>query len=108
MRRDVHEEHALDGFDVVFASALLDVLADYERRLESLCSRRTRRWVLLHRQRHRRRPHAEVVPGLSRPADVPLDGDARASWSSSQRGTVAGSSRPVPVEGDVHSFLLAR
>jgi hypothetical protein len=106
VRRDVHEEHALDGFDVVFASALLDVLADYEAGLEALCAADAR-WVILHRQRIGRRSRVEVVPGYRGQRTY------RSTVTSSQleqlaarhgRGIVA----TVPVEGDVHSFLLAR
>jgi SAM-dependent methyltransferase len=106
VRRDVHEEHALDGFDVVFASALLDVLADYESVLEALCAAEGR-WLLLHRQRVGRRSRVEIVPGYrgqrtyrSTVTASQLEGIA----SRHGRRVVAS----VPVEGDVHSFLLAR
>ena len=106
VRRDVHEEHALDGFDVVFASALLDVLPDYEAVLESLVAADAR-WVLLHRQRIGRRPRVEVVPGYRGQRTY------RSTVTSSQLEELAARHgrrivAAIPVEGDVHSFLLAR
>ena len=106
VRRDVHEEHALDGFDVVFASALLDVLPDYEAVLESLCAADAR-WVVLHRQRIGRREQVEIVPGYHGQRTY------RSTVTSEQLERIAARhgrriSASVPVEGDVHSFLLVR
>jgi len=106
VRRDVHEEHALDGFDVVFASALLDVLADYERVLEALCAADAP-WVVLHRQRVGRRPGVEIVPGYRGQRTY------RSTVTTELLTDVAarhgrGISASVHVEGDVQSFLLAR
>lgn len=106
VRRDVHEEHALDGFDVLFASALLDVLADYERVLEALCAADAP-WVVLHRQRVGRRPGVEIVPGYRGQRTY------RSTVTTELLGDVAARhgrrvAASVHVEGDVQSFLLAR
>jgi SAM-dependent methyltransferase len=106
VRRDVHEEHALDGFDIVFASALLDVLPDYETVLDLLCAADAR-WVVLHRQRIGRRQRVEIVPGYRGQLTY------RSTVTSSQLEQIAARHRrrvaaSVPVEGDVHSFLLAQ
>ncbi len=106
VRRDVHEEHALDGFDVVFASALLDVLADYEPVLDALCAADAP-WVVLHRQRIGRRPRVEVVPGYrgQRTYRSTLTPEQLRDVAARHGRRVAAS---VGVEGDVQSFLLAR
>jgi SAM-dependent methyltransferase len=106
VRRDVHEQHALDGFDVVFASALLDVLADYERVLEALCAADAP-WVILHRQRVGRRPGVEIVPGYRGQRTY------RSTVTTELLGDVAARrgrriAATVHVEGDVQSFLLSR
>jgi SAM-dependent methyltransferase len=106
IRRDVHEENALDGFDVVFASALLDVLPDYEAVLESLCAADAR-WVVLHRQRIGSRQRVEIVPGYRGQRTY------RSTVTPEQLERLAARhgrriSASVQVDGDVHSFLLAR
>jgi SAM-dependent methyltransferase len=106
VRRDVHEPHALDGFDVVFASALLDVLADYETVLDALCAADAP-WVILHRQRIGKRERVEVVPGYRGQRTY------RSTLTLEHLASVAGRhgrgiTARVPVEGDVHSFVLAR
>jgi SAM-dependent methyltransferase len=106
VRRDVHEPHALDGFDVVFASALLDVLADFEAVLDALCAADAP-WVLLHRQRVGKRERVEVVPGYRGQRTY------RSTLTLEHLESVAGRhgrviSASVPVEADVHSFVLAR
>ena len=106
VRRDVHEQHALDGFDVVFASALLDVLADYEPVLEALCAADAP-WLLLHRQRIGRRSRVEVVPGYrgQRTYRSTLTPEQLRDVAARHGRRIAAS---VDVEGDVQSFLLAR
>ena len=89
---DVLEPGALDGFDVVMASALLDVLAEVEPGLDALLASDAR-WLVLHRQRiDPRRTHVEVGLRLPRSAHVSLVRDARAArrvrrraWSSGLR-----------------------
>jgi SAM-dependent methyltransferase len=106
VRRDIHEPHALDGFDVIFASALLDVLADFEAVLDALCAAEAP-WVLLHRQRIGKRERVEVVPGYrgQRTYRSTLTLEYLESVAARHGRGIAAS---VPVEGDVHSFVLAR
>ena len=106
VRRDVHAAGALDGFDVVFASALLDVLADYEPVLDALCAADAP-WLLLHRQRIGRRPGVEIVPGYRGQRTY------RSTLTTEQLRDVAARhgrriAAAADVEGDVQSFLLAR
>ena len=102
----MHEEHALDGFDIVFASALLDVLADFERVLEALCAADAP-WVVLHRQRVGRRAGVEVVPGYrgQRTYRSTVTMELLEDVAARHGRRLAAS---VHVEGDVQSFLLAR
>jgi SAM-dependent methyltransferase len=106
VRRDIHEEHALDGFDVVFASALLDVLADPEPVLQALCAADAP-WVILHRQRIGRRSRVEIVPGYrgQRTYRSTLTAEQLRDVAARHGRRLAAS---VRVEGDVQSFLLAR
>jgi SAM-dependent methyltransferase len=101
--RDVHENHALD---VLFASALLDVLPDYEPVLEALCAADAP-WVVLHRQRVGRRPGVEIVPGYrgQRTYRSTLTTELLGDVAARHGRRIAAS---VHVEGDVQSFLLAR
>lgn len=63
VERDLFAPGALDGFDVVLGSAVVDVQADFERALRSLCAADAR-WLLLHRQQITDdRSRAEVAPG---------------------------------------------
>ena len=106
VRRDVHEPLALDGFDVLFASALLDVLADYEPVLDALCAADAP-WLLLHRQRIGRRSGVEVVPGYrgQRTYRSTLTPEQLREVAARHGRRIAAS---VDVEGDVQSFLLVR
>jgi SAM-dependent methyltransferase len=107
VERDLFAPGALDGFDVIFASALLDVLAEPERALDVLLGADAR-WMVLHRQRVRAgRCRVGVVRGYR--------GQTTYSTTVSQRvlgGAVARSGRRVAasthVDGDVWSFLLLR
>jgi SAM-dependent methyltransferase len=106
-RRDLLELGALDGFDVVFASALLDVLAEPGPALEALLAADARS-VLVHRQRvGARRGHVEVVPGYrgqrTYRATITLAELESAASAHGRRLAAA-----VDVEGDVRSFLLVR
>jgi trans-aconitate methyltransferase len=106
-RRDIWAPGALSGFDVVLASALLDVLPDPDRALAALL-RAEARWVILHRQRiGRRGTHVAVVGGYR----------GQTTYSTSMRrealesaGAAAGRRvvASVPVEGDVWSFAFLR
>ena len=106
-RKNVHERGALDGFDVVFASALVDVLADYEIALRALLAADAK-FVVLHRQRVTTgRPHVDVEPGY------------RGQWTyrsyitRDHLGELARENgrriaAEVEVDGDVRSFILER
>ena len=108
VRRDVHEARALDGFDVVFASALLDVLADYR-------ARRSRRSAACGRAVGRP-PPAAYRPAARRsrssPATAASTRTARTvtpeQLERRRRAARASVAASVHVEGDVQSFLLAR
>jgi SAM-dependent methyltransferase len=107
VRKDVYEDGALDGFDIVFASALVDVLADYEAALRALL-RSDASFVVLHRQfMTSGEPHVDVEPGY------------RGQWTyrsyitrdrlfelaeQSERRAIA----EVVVDGDVRSFVFGQ
>lgn len=105
-QRDVFEPDALRGFDVVFASGLVDVLARYDEALDALLAADAP-WVLLHRQRIAERAHAEVAPGYrgqrTYRSYVTPEHLERAARRHGRR--IAGT---VLVDGQVHSFLLKR
>ena len=88
-RRDLFEPGSVDGFDVVLAAALLDVLPDSERALETLlCA--DARWVVLHRQRIGA-PRVAVVSGYrgQRTTESTISRDQLVPW---RRCTAASSS----------------
>lgn len=97
----------LDNFEVVCASALVDVLADYRRALDTLLGSRAR-YVLLHRQRITKgRSRVEIVKGY--------EGQTTHRSFLSQAGLEASASRhgrklarTFHVEGEMYSFLLPR
>jgi glycosyltransferase involved in cell wall biosynthesis/SAM-dependent methyltransferase len=60
--RNLFDRGSLDGFDVVFASALLDVLPNVEQALDTLLSADAP-WVVLHRQRIGSRRRIGVAAG---------------------------------------------
>jgi hypothetical protein len=107
VHKDVFEEEALDGYDVVFASALLDVLAEIDRALDAFLAADAR-WAVLHRQRiDPDRSHVEVTSGYRgqhtyssyiTPAQL-----AEAAERHGRRIV-----HEVQVDGDVHSFVLER
>jgi SAM-dependent methyltransferase len=103
---DLFDEGALDGYDVVFASALVDILSDYADALATLCSAEAR-WVVLHRQRISRRPRAEIARGYSgqRTYRSYVTRQLLDEVAAARGRRVVAS---VPVEADVHSFLLVR
>ena len=105
-RRDIFEPDALSGFDVVFASSLVDILARYDEALDVLLSAEAP-WVLLHRQRIGDRVHAQVAPGYrgqrTYRSYVTLD-HLEAKAAEHGRRIAA----KVLVDGQVHSFVLAR
>jgi hypothetical protein len=107
LHKDVLEPGALDGYDIVLASALLDVLPDVEAGLDALLGSDAR-WIALHRQRlDRRRAHVEVAPGYRGQHTY------RAYVTRGQLEQAAGRfgrriAAETIVDGDVHSFLLVR
>jgi SAM-dependent methyltransferase len=105
-RRDLFEPGALQGFDVVFASSLVDVLAQYDDALDTLLAADAP-WILLHRQRIARHARAEVARGYrgqrTYRSYVTLEDLERAAQRHGRR--IAGT---VKVDGQVHSFLLTR
>ena len=104
---DVLEAGALDGFDVVMASALLDVLAEVEPGLDALLASDAR-WLVLHRQRiDPRRTHVEVASGY-RGQHTYRSYVTRAQLDESAALHGRRVCGEVVVDGDVHSFLLAR
>ena len=107
VQQNVFDAGALDGFDVILASALLDVLADVGNALDVLL-RADARWVLLHRQRiHPRRTHVEVASGYrgQRTYRSYLTRDALAAAAARHGREIVAA---VDVEGDVRSFVLKR
>ncbi len=104
---DVLEPGALDGFDMVMASALLDVLAEVEPGLDALLASDAR-WLVLHRQRiDPRRTHVEVASGY-RGQHTYRSYVTRAQLDASAGAHGRRVCGEVVVDGDVHSFLLAR
>jgi SAM-dependent methyltransferase len=106
VRRDVHDEHAFDGFDVVFASGLVDILPDHEAVLDTLCAAEAP-MVVLHRQRIDERSHVEIAPGYRGQRTY------RSYVTRAQLERVAEQHgrrivATVPVDDDVQSFILAR
>jgi len=106
-QRDLFAEGALSGFDVVFASALVDVLPDPRAALDRLLGAEAP-WVILHRQRlSRRRGYVRVVPGYrgqrTYGTAITLEQLNEAACRHGRRVAAA-----VDVEGDVRSFLLVR
>ena len=107
LRKDVFEPGALDGYDIVMASALLDVLPEVEPGLDALlgCDAAC---VVLHRQRlDPRRSHVEVAPGYrgQHTYRAYVTGEQLEEAARRHGRRIAGE---VVVDGDVRSFLLAR
>jgi hypothetical protein len=107
VQRDVLTPSALDGHDVVLASAVLDVLAEPEEALAALLGSDAR-WVVLHRQRiDSNRTHVEVVPGYrgqrTYRSYLTLE-DIRHAADRHGRAIEA----DIEVEADIRSFLLKR
>jgi SAM-dependent methyltransferase len=106
-RRDLYEPGAVDGFDVVFVSALVDVLPDPERALDILLASDAP-YVVLHRQRIGNGGNrVDVVPGYGRQrtyrSTITQEFLERTARRHS-RSIVA----TADVQDDVRSFLLAR
>ncbi len=107
VQKNVHAAGALDGFDVVMASALLDVLAEITPGLDALLASDAR-WVVLHRQRiDGARSHVEVAAGY-RGQHTYRTYITRADLAGAVRRHGRRISGEVVVDGDVHSFLLVR
>jgi SAM-dependent methyltransferase len=104
---DVMADGVPAGYDIVLASALIDVIADWEPALDRLLASDAR-YVLLHRQRITEGPsRVDVTRGYrgqhtyaTRLNLADLDRIAR------RHGRLIADS--VPVEGEVSTFLLAR
>jgi SAM-dependent methyltransferase len=101
------EPAALEGYDVLLASALIDVLPEYDRPLEVLLAA-SAPYVLVHRQRITPgRSRVEVSPGYSGQTTyrvlLNLDDLSR---TAARLGRVV--ARSFHVERDLYSFLLAK
>ena len=95
----------LSSFDVVFASALVDILADYERALDILLDTNAR-YVILHRQRMTEGPgYAERTPGYKgqRTFASYLSLDQLERVAARHSRSIAGS---FVVADDIWSFIL--
>jgi len=107
VQKDLFEAGALDGYDVVFASALLDVLAEIDRALDAFLAADAR-WAVLHRQRiDPRRSHVEVTSGY-RGQRTYSSYVTRAQLAEAAERHGRRIVHEVQVEGDVHSFVLER
>jgi SAM-dependent methyltransferase len=107
VQKDVFDPGALDGFDIVLASALLDVLPEFELALEALLGSDAM-WIVLHRQRvNERRSHVDPAPGYrgqqTYRSYVTLPQLEHAARKSGLQ--IVGD---IVVEGDERSFLLER
>jgi hypothetical protein len=106
-QRDLFSTGALDGFDVVLASAVLDVMADVGPALEALLSSDAR-WVILHRQRlDPVRTHVELTSGYrgQRTYASYLQEDELAAAADRHGRRIAAS---VVVDDGIRSFVLER
>ncbi len=105
---DVFDNHLdLDSFDVVCASSLVDVVADYETALNVLLGAGAP-YVLLHRQRIANGPSSvDVAPGYrgQQTYRVRLDRADLERLAAAHGRTIE---RSFDVEGEVRSFLLVR
>jgi trans-aconitate methyltransferase len=107
VQKDLFEAGALDGYDVVFASALLDVLAEIDRALDAFLAADAR-WAVLHRQRiDPRRSHVEVTSGY-RGQRTYSSYVTRAQLAEAAERHGRRIVHEVQVDGDVHSFVLER
>ena len=103
--RDLFDEGAVDGFDVVLASALLDVLPEPERALDALLGSDAR-WVLLHRQRIGTARVAVVSAYRGqRTTEATISAEELAAALERHGRSVVDE---VVVERNVRSFLLRR
>jgi SAM-dependent methyltransferase len=96
---------ALDSYDVVLASALVDITQEYERALEVLLGSGAR-FVLLHRQQvTERRSRAKVVPGYEGQTTYRsyLNRTDLERLASSHGRSILAS---FDVQDDIHSFLV--
>jgi glycosyltransferase involved in cell wall biosynthesis/SAM-dependent methyltransferase len=105
-RRNLFEPGALDGFDVVFASALLDVLPNPLEALGKILAADAR-WVILHRQRIGSRTRVGIASGYRRQRTY------RSVVALSDLERVAQRCGRIivhsfAVEGSVQSFLFDR
>jgi SAM-dependent methyltransferase len=105
-RRDVLQPGAVDGTDVLFASALLDVMPEPEAILSALLGSDAT-YVFLHRQRIAARGRVQIVPGF----------EGQRTYSTrvtlqQLRETAERHGRDVVgeacVEGNIWSFVLRR
>jgi SAM-dependent methyltransferase len=106
-QRDLFSPGALDGFDVVLASAVLDIMADVGPALEALLASDAR-WVVLHRQRlDPVRTRVEVTSGYrgQRTYASYLREDELAEAADRHGRRVTAS---VIVDDGIRSFVLER
>ena len=88
----------LGNFDLVVASALVDITEDYERALDVLLGSSVP-YVLLHRQQVTDgQSRVKIVPGYDGPDDVPLATQPRRSRANRRRAR-SRASRVVPRAG---------
>ena len=107
VHKDVFEPGALDGYDIVLASALLDVLPEVEPALDALLGSDAA-WVALHRQRlDERRSRVEVAHGY-RGQHTYRSYVTREQLEQAARRHGRRIAGEVVVDGDVRSYLLAR
>jgi SAM-dependent methyltransferase len=104
--RDLFDDGALAGFDVVFASGVLDVMPEPERALDTFLGSDAR-WAILHRQRIEPRGGVKVVPGYQRQRTY------RSTITPGQLSDIAGRhgrriAVSTVVDDDIHSFALIR
>jgi SAM-dependent methyltransferase len=96
-----------DGFDVLLAGALVDVLDDWPVALRSLLTSRAP-YVILHRQRLRARGTVvRRAPGYAdawTPRTVLGERDLAEAVDGARRDVVL----RIPIEGDVHTLVLRR
>jgi SAM-dependent methyltransferase len=101
-QQDVFE--SLDGYDVILASGLVDVLPDHERALRALMAADAR-WLIIHRQSIGDRSHTEVAPAyegqLTYRTSVSI-GDLERYAAEHGRTCVS----DVLIDGSIRSFLF--
>jgi hypothetical protein len=104
---DLFDPGALNGYDVVMASAVIDVLADVDGALDALL-RADARWVVLHRQRiGGKHPSVRVARGYRGQRTYSSFATVAQLQAAARRNgrTIVSD---VGVDGDVRSFVFAQ